>query len=179
LIYKYFTNNSFKLKDLAGIPAKSLTLKDRIWEGRVPEGPNIPMNTVHMIDCSEARRIVDLIVEKAAETQKAIAVAVADPHGELIAFVRMDSVALPSIGIAINKAFTAARARKPTQEIGDSIRQKANDIAYYGDPRFVGWGGGIPILRDGNVIGAVGVSGLSSAEDAALAALGVDLIANS
>jgi len=137
------------------------------------------MNTVRMIDCSEARRIIDLIAEKAAEAQKAIAVAVADPHGELIAFARMDGVALPSINIAINKAFTAARARKPTQEIGDNIRQKAYDIAYYGDPRFVGWGGGVPILRDGNVIGAVGVSGLSSAEDASLAIEGANLIAGS
>jgi glc operon protein GlcG len=137
------------------------------------------MKTASSIDCSDARKIVALIVDRAGEMGKAIAVAVTDPHGELIAFARMDGVPLPSIHIAINKAFTAARAQKPTQEVGDKVRhpEKGYDIAYYGDPRFVGWGGGIPLLRDRHVVGAVGVSGLSSAEDVNLAALGADLIA--
>ena len=105
--------------------------------------------------------MIDLIIEKASSLQKAIAVAVADSHGELIAFARMDGAPFPSINIAINKAWTAARERKPTQEIGEKVRhpEKGHDIAYYGDPKFVGWGGGVPILRDGEVIGAVAVSG--------------------
>ena len=137
------------------------------------------MRTTDSIDYSEAQKIVALIVDQAAKAQKAVAVAVADPHGELVAFARMDGVPLPSIHIAINKAFTAARAQKPTQEIGDKVRhpERGFDIAYYGDSRFVGWGGGIPLLRDGNVVGAVGVSGLSSAEDVNLATLGASLIA--
>jgi len=137
------------------------------------------MKATHSIVYSEAQEIVRLIVNQAGEMQKAVAVAVVDPHGELVAFARMDGVPLPSISIAINKAWTAARAQKPTKEIGDKVRhpEKGFDIAYYGDPRFVGWGGGIPLLRDGQVIGAVGVSGLSSVEDVSLATLGADLIA--
>jgi glc operon protein GlcG len=136
------------------------------------------MRSLHTIDYSEAKRAVDLIVEKALKAKKAVAVAVADPHGELIAFARMDGVALPSITIAVNKAWTAARARKPTQEIGEKVRhpEKGYDIAYYGDSRFVGWGGGIPVWKDGEVAGAVAVSGLSSAEDVSLANLGAELI---
>jgi glc operon protein GlcG len=137
------------------------------------------MKNAYVIDYTEARRIVDLIAAKAAEMQKSVAVAVADAHGELIAFARMDGVPLPSITIAINKAWTAARTGKPTQEIGERVRhaERGHDIAYYGDPRFVGWGGGVPVLKNGEVIGAVAVSGLSSVEDAGLARLGVDLIA--
>jgi glc operon protein GlcG len=136
------------------------------------------MRTIGTIDYSEVIRTIELIVEKASQMRKAIAVAVADPHGELIAFARMDGVPLPSITIAINKAVTAARARKPTQEIGDKVRhpEKGYDIAYHGDSRFVGWGGGIPVRRNGEVVGAVGVSGLSANEDVSLAKMGVEVI---
>jgi glc operon protein GlcG len=105
-------------------------------------------------------------------------VAVADCHGELIAFARMDAAPISSIVIAMNKAWTAARVGKPTKEIGEKVRhpEKGHDISYYGDPRFVGWGGGIPVMQNGEVVGAVAVSGLSSNEDATLAQLGADLI---
>jgi len=137
------------------------------------------MKTLHTIDYSDAQRIIDLIVNKALQMQKAAVIAVADSHGELMAFARMDGAPISSIRIAANKAWTAARERKPTKDIGDKVRhpEKGHDIAYYGDPRFVGWGGGLPILKDGEVVGAIGVSGLSADEDTALAALGVELIA--
>lgn len=136
------------------------------------------MRTIPTIDYSEARRAVDLIIEKAQEMKKAVVIAVADCRGELICLARMDTAPVSSIVIAANKAWTAARAGKPTQEIGEKVRhpEKGHDISYYGDPKFVGWGGGIPVLRNGEVAGAVAVSGLSSIEDAALAALGVNLI---
>jgi glc operon protein GlcG len=139
------------------------------------------MRTLHTIDYSEAKRAVDLIVEKASQMHKAAAVAVADAHGDLIYFVRMDGAPVSSIHIAMNKAWTAARERKPTKEIGDKVKhpEKGHDIAYYGDPKYVGWGGGLPISKNGEVVGAIAVSGLSSNEDIALATLGVELIAGS
>jgi glc operon protein GlcG len=136
------------------------------------------MRSTQTIEYSEAKRVIDLIVDKAAQMQKSVVVAVADSHGELIAFARMDGAPISSIRIAANKAWTAARERKPTKEIGEKVRhpEKGHDIAYYGDPRFVGWGGGIPVWRNGSVVGAVAVSGLSSAEDIVLASSGVELI---
>src|SRR5580698_9960053 len=132
------------------------------------------MRTVPVIEYAEARRILDLIVQKTAAMQKAVVIAVADSHGEIVALARMDGVPLPSIQIAMNKAWTAARSGKPTHEIGEKVKhpERGHDIAYYGDPRFVGWGGGVPVFRDGQVAGAVAVSGLSSTEDADLAKLG-------
>ena len=129
-------------------------------------------------DYSEAKKIIDLITDKAAQMQKSVVVAVADPHGELIAFARMDGAPISSIRIAANKAWTAARERKPTKDIGEKVRhpEKGHDIAYYGDPRFVGWGGGLPVWKDGSVAGAVAVSGLSSSEDIELATLALELI---
>jgi glc operon protein GlcG len=138
----------------------------------------IRMRNLPVVDYAEAKRMIDFIVEKAAHMQKAVVVAVADSHGELIAFARMDGAPISSIRIAANKAWTAARERKPTKEIGEKVRhpEKGHDIAYYGDPRFVGWGGGLPIWKDGVVAGAVAVSGLSSSEDVELATLALELI---
>ena len=80
------------------------------------------MKTLHTIDYSDAKRILDLIVNKALQMQKAAVIAVADSHGELMAFARMDGAPVSSIRIAANKAWTAARERKPTQDIGDKVR---------------------------------------------------------
>ena len=137
------------------------------------------MRTLHTIDYSEAKRAVELIVQKAIQMQKAAAIAVADSHGDLICFARMDGAPVSSIRIAMNKAWTAARERKPTREIGEKVKhpEKGHDIAYYGDPNYVGWGGGIPVWKNGEVVGAVAVSGLSSNEDIVLATLGADLLA--
>ena len=136
------------------------------------------MKTLHTIEYAEAQKIVAAIVERALQMKKAAVIAVADSHGELITFARMDGAPVSSVRIAANKAWTAARERKPTKEIGEKARhpEKGFDIAYYGDPRFVGWGGGLPVWRGGEVVGAVAVSGLSSDEDIELANLGVKLV---
>src|ERR1700676_2829565 len=104
------------------------------------------MRTIPEIDYSEAQRVIDLIVGKALQAQKAVVVAVADSYGELICFARMDGAPVSSIRIAMNKAWTAARERKPTAEIGEKVKhsEKGHDISYYGDPKYVGWGGGVP-----------------------------------
>jgi glc operon protein GlcG len=137
------------------------------------------MRTLHTLDYSEAKRALDRIVEKASAMQKAVVVAVADSHGDLICLARMDGAPVSSLRVATNKAYTAARERKPTKEIGEKVRhpEKGHDIAYYGDPNYVGWGGGLPAWKNGEVVGSIAVSGLSSSEDIALAALGVEMIA--
>ena len=136
------------------------------------------MRTVSVIDYKDAKLIVDASVDKAQQLKKAAVVAVTDGHGELIAFARMDGAPPASVRIAQNKAWTAARDRKPTKDIGDKIRdpERGFDIAFYGDSRFVGWGGGVPIWKNGEVVGAIGVSGLSSTDDIALANEGVEII---
>lgn len=98
------------------------------------------------------------------------AVAVVDDHGELVAFVRTDGCPLPSIANAINKAYTAARERRPSREIGEASRDKGFPMTNFGDLRYTGWGGGVPLQVDGTVVGAVGVSGLPEADDMRIAA---------
>ena len=63
----------------------------------------------------------------------------------------------------MNKAYTAARNGGATGDIGKAVRDPQNgfDIGYFGDPRFIGWDGGLPVLVKERVVGAVGVSGLT------------------
>jgi glc operon protein GlcG len=133
------------------------------------------MITEFVIEHAEARRAVDIICTEILRRRKKGVVAVCDPHGDLIAFARMDGAPLPSITIAMNKAYSAARERKPTKEIGNAARdsEKGFDIGYFGDPRFTGWGGGVPVWKNGSVVGAIAVSGLPQAEDIELAEMGV------
>lgn len=107
---------------------------------------------------------------------KAGVVAVSDSHGESIVLWRTDGCPLPSIVIAQNKAYTAARVRKPFGDLGRSARRDGSHVHYHGDARYVGWDGGAPMMHDGNRLGAVAVSGLSGEEDLAIAMLGVDAI---
>ncbi len=139
------------------------------------------MRTTKTIEYTEAKTIVDAIVARLVESGKAAVIVVADPHGEMIAFARLDGAPVSSIAIAQNKAWTAARERKPTKDIGEKARhpQKGFEIAYFGDPKFCGWGGGVPVRRGGEVVGSVAVSGLPSEEDIALATFGAGLVAES
>jgi glc operon protein GlcG len=90
----------------------------------------------------------------------------------------MDGGALSSINVAINKANSAARERKPTKEIGKAARNPETgfDISYFGDRCFTGWGGGVPVFKDGKVIGAVAVAGLPETEDVEIAEMAVALL---
>ncbi len=123
----------------------------------------------------DAARIIATIQAALEARGEGAAVAVVDAHGELIAFLRTDGCKLPSITIAINKAFTAARERRPTLEVGKASREAPFPMTNFGDIRYTAWGGGIPIVHQGEVVGAVGVSGLPEMEDVKLAQLGADL----
>ncbi|GAB4423866.1 MAG: hypothetical protein Kow00106_20850 [Anaerolineae bacterium] len=135
------------------------------------------MHRTTTLSHADAARIIAVIQRELEQNGQGAAIAVADAHGELIAFLRTDGCKLPSITIAINKAFTAARERRPTAAIGAESRQAPFPMSNFGDLRYTAWGGGLPIVVQGQVVGAVGVSGLSEEEDIALAQLGVNLFA--
>ena len=67
------------------------------------------------------------------------------------ALLRLDGAPLQSVTVAMNKAYTAAREGKPSSEIGAKMRdpQKGYSIAYFGDPRYTGFPGGVPVIVNG------------------------------
>jgi glc operon protein GlcG len=125
-----------------------------------------------MIGHDEALAAIEAIRSELARRGKTAAIAVVDAHGELIAALRQDGSALSSMPLAINKAFTAARLRRPTRVLGEQLRSRGTDIVFYGDPRYVAFGGGVPVDANGTIVGGIGVSGLSDEDDEALALLG-------
>lgn len=130
------------------------------------------MNQRYHLSHDQAMEIVQKVRAELEKDGRGAAVAVVDDHGELLAFLRTDGCPLPSIDNAIHKAFTAARERKESAAIGQASRDEGFPMTNFGDLRYTGWGGGVPILYQGQVVGAVGVSGLPEADDVVLARLG-------
>jgi len=130
------------------------------------------------LGAGDAQLAIQVIQAELVRRSKSAVIAVADDHGELIGLLRGDGAPMPSIVIATNKAWTAARERKPSFELGQASRdpQKGFDMAYYGDRRYIGWGGGVPVVVAGNVVGAIAVSGLSQEEDMELAGMAVEAV---
>lgn len=126
----------------------------------------------------EAQTVITAIAAELERRGKAAVIAVTDAHGELLALLRVSGAPLPSIAIAQNKAFTAARERRASRDIGQASRDPEHgfDLRNFGDPRYIGWGGGLPVWVEGACVGAVGVSGLPESEDIELAQLGIDAL---
>jgi glc operon protein GlcG len=130
----------------------------------------------HQLSHKDAARIVAAIQKRLEQQKKGAAIAVCDAHGELLAFLRTDGCKLPSITIAMNKAFTAAREGKNSWDIGQSSKDKNWPMTNFGDTRYTAWGGGVTIVYKGQIVGAVGVSGLPEEEDMVLAKMGAALV---
>src|ERR1700693_2219301 len=121
---------------------------------------------VMTLDQAGAQAVLQAARQAAQERNAPSAIAVVDVAGDLLAFQRMDGVRPASADLAIEKARTAARLRRPTAEIEDAINK--------GRTAFVTGGiaalrGGMPIRANGEVVGAVGVAGLSKETDADIA----------
>src|ERR1700729_2265480 len=119
------------------------------------------------LDLADARRIIAAGERKANELGIPYNIAVADAGGGLVAHVRMEGAWLGSVDIAINKAWTARAFDMSTEDLSHLAQsgQQGFGINTTNDSRVVIFGGGIPVKRDGIVIGAVGASGGSVAQD--------------
>ena len=100
------------------------------------------------------------------EFKRPICVAVCDPQGFLLAFARMEGAPVRSIQISQAKAYTAARMGVSTEAVLARLKKEDIEIGYFCDPLLTALPGG-SVLKDesGTVVGAIGVSGLTSAED--------------
>lgn len=123
------------------------------------------MLTVRRLDLADARVLITAAVERAGEIGVDMCVAVCDESGVLIAFERMDRGKVTSVAIAIDKAFTAAGAHKSTAFYAEDPASPTWRIKGTNDGRFTILRGGVPIVVDGAIVGAIGVSGGTGAED--------------
>ncbi|MEL0608378.1 heme-binding protein [Vibrio echinoideorum] len=129
-----------------------------------------------MLNQKIAQQLISVALETAENHQQTIAVSVCDTHGELLAFLRMDNVSVQAGLLAQNKAYTSARDRQPSGNLGAWARETGKDLSYWTDPKITGFKGGVPIQHQGQVIGAIGISGLSEDNDEALAEKVIQLV---
>jgi glc operon protein GlcG len=122
--------------------------------------------SVMTLDQAGAQTVLQSATESAQQRNAPSAIAVVDPAGDLLAFQRMDGVRPASTDLAIQKARTAARLQRPTAEIENNINQGRTAFV---TARIVALRGGMPVRVDGEVMGAVGVAGLSKETDTEIA----------
>jgi len=121
-----------------------------------------------------AKKIAAGAVVEANKNNWRVAIAIVDTHGFLKYYEMMDDTQTASATVAIEKARTAAMFRRPTKMFEDAIAGGRN--ALLGMNGAIPIEGGLPIVVNGKVIGAVGVSGLTSPQDAQVAKAGLDAI---
>jgi uncharacterized protein GlcG (DUF336 family) len=127
-----------------------------------------------MIQLADARRIIAAAEKKATEIGQPMNIAVADAGGNLIAHVRMDNAWLGSIDISIKKAWTSRAFDITTKDLAEHS-QSGNQffgIHASNDGKVMIFAGGIPLKKEGKVVGAIGVSGGSGEQDHAVAEAG-------
>ena len=134
------------------------------------------MLTINRLNNDEAGILVEGARRKAAEIGVPMCIAIVDESGNLIAFDRMDGGKVTSITISQDKAFTAAAARKATHEY-NAVNVPGNlafGIHTEVGGRLSSVGGGLPITIDGEVVGGIGLSSGTPAQDMECAQAGID-----
>lgn len=134
------------------------------------------LQTKKVITLSVAKRLAAAAEMEAAKRGATVVIAVVDDGGNLIVLHRLDDTQVASVEVAIGKAKTAAIFRRPSKVFEDQIRD--GRVAALALPGATPLQGGIPIVVDGKVIGAVGVSGNSPQEDEEIAKVGAGAIAD-
>ncbi|QCS44692.1 heme-binding protein [Natrinema versiforme] len=131
--------------------------------------------TVQTIRLETATSIIEAAEQRAEEISNPMVITVANREGNLVAQHRMDDAWLASVDISRNKAFTAASLKMPTHELAEPSQpgESLYGLQNTNDGRMVIFGGGYPLERDGEVVGAIGVSGGAVEQDRDVAEAGV------
>lgn len=133
-----------------------------------PSPPAIPSSYGDSIGLGDALRLIEKGTKLAEAKGFRLAFTIVEPTGELVAFARMDDTVYSASRISQQKARTAARFRMPTAEF--ETRVQNGRMVLLSSDEVIAVAGGLPIVANGRVIGGLGVSGATAAEDAAIAA---------
>jgi uncharacterized protein GlcG (DUF336 family) len=144
-------------------------------QAQQPAGP--PLYGSPGINLEQAKKAVDAAVAEAAKNNWYLAIAVVSNGGYLVSFARMDGTQIGSIAIALQKAKAAAAFRRSTKTFADRLAQGGAGLALLTLEGVVASEGGIPIMNaQGRVIGAIGCSGATGAQDHQACEAGVNAL---
>ena len=128
------------------------------------------------ISLENAKKAAAPALAEAAKNNWTMAVAVVGPAGNLVYYEKMDNTQLGSAEVAIEKARSAALFKRPTKAFQDALAAGGDGLRVLGIKGAVPVEGGVPLIMDGKIVGAIGVSGGSSAQDGQCAKAGADAI---
>jgi len=128
-----------------------------------------------VLTLAAAKQIASAAEEEAAKNKFTMVIVIVDDGGNLMYLEKMDDTQLGSIEVAQAKAHTALAFKRPSKAFQDAVAGGNTSILKL--PGAIATEGGIPLLVDGKIVGAIGVSGGTSAQDASVAAAGVNALA--
>jgi len=128
------------------------------------------------ISLENAKKAAAPALGEAAKNNWNMAVAIVDPSGNLIYYEKMDNTQLGSANVAIDKARSAALFKRPTKALQDALAAGGEGLRILRIQGAVPVEGGIPLVADGKIVGAIGVSGGTSAQDGQCAKAGADSV---
>ena len=134
----------------------------------------MPVKTKQYLTADDCKKILAAAEAKAAGNKWAVCIAIVDDGAHLLTFQRLDGCAPASIAISQGKARSAALRRRPTTNDEDMVNN--GRMSALSMPGITFLEGGLPIIVDGETIGAIGVSGVKSSEDALIAQAGIDAL---
>jgi glc operon protein GlcG len=128
------------------------------------------------ISLENAKKAAAPALAEAAKNNWTVAVAIVDPGGNLVYYEKMDNTQLGSANVAIDKARSAALFKRPTKAFQDALAAGGDAVRILRLQGAVPVEGGIPLVLEGKIVGAIGVSGATSAQDAQCAKAGSDIV---
>jgi len=128
------------------------------------------------ISIENARKVMNAAEAEALKNNWAVVICIIDAGGNLVMLHRHDNVQLSSIEISQGKAKTALMFKRPSKVLDDAISSGGAGLRFLALKEIVPLEGGIPIVAEGKIIGAIGVSGVLSAQDAQIARAGIDAL---
>jgi glc operon protein GlcG len=141
-----------------------------------PAAAPIPQYGTPGVNLAQARQAIDAAMAEAQKNNWPVAIAVVSNGGHLVAFARIDGTQFASIKIAQHKARVAAMYRRPTKVFEDRVAGGGAGLAVLTLDDVIASEGGIPLMKDGKIIGAIGVSGVLSSQDGQAAKAGADAV---
>ena len=128
------------------------------------------------ISAETAKKIAPAAIAEAKKNNWTMAIAIVDTHGELVYFERMDDVQQGSVDVALAKARSAARFKRPTKTFQDGLAAGGAGLRLLSLEGAVPVEGGIPLVVGGKIVGAIGCSGGTGAQDAVACKAGADMM---
>ncbi|MGA8224649.1 MAG: heme-binding protein [Candidatus Acidiferrales bacterium] len=156
------------LKSLLALMVVLSPAMARAQQTASPYGPPVTLEN--------AKKAAAAAIAEAEKNKWTLAVAIVDPDGTLVYYEKMDNTQLGSAKVAINKARSAALFKRPTKAFQDALAAGGDGLRVLGLEGAVPVEGGVPLVMDGKIVGAIGMSGAKSSEDAQCAQVGANTL---